>query len=96
VGILNRSLNLEEHETHAYVATLNETEASQAEKEIQTKLKTAETVIHLMLSMSSDAIMTETLALAGIMRVLCNNSLRAFQEMYQIYINVLMLLLELE
>jgi len=84
---LNRSLNLEEHETHAYVATLNETEASQAEKEIQTKLKTAETVIHLMLSMSSDAIMTETLALAGIMRVLCNNSLRAFQEMYQIYIN---------
>jgi hypothetical protein len=89
VEILNQSLHLEENETSVAIAALNsETESAKVSQIVRNKQKTAELVIHLMLSMSADPIMTETLALAGIMRVLSNNTLRAFHEMHVTYANV--------
>jgi folate-dependent phosphoribosylglycinamide formyltransferase PurN len=91
VEILHRSLHLEENETSTAIASLSEADSAQVVQTVRNKQKTAELVLHLMLSMSADPIMTETLALAGVMRVLSNNTLRAFQEMHLTYANVLSL-----
>jgi len=88
VEILNQSLHLEEYETSAANSTLSETDSARVIQTVRDKQKTAELVLHLMLSMSADPVMTETLALAGVMRVLSNNTLRAFQEMHLTYANV--------
>ncbi len=56
--------------------------------EARVKLKTADIILHLLLSMSTDAVMSEELAVAGIMNTLSNNSLQAFQLMHRVYTSV--------
>lgn len=91
VAILHRSFKATDVTYATEEASVESVEPSGAVPVIQPKrtpLKTAELVVHLMLSISSDPVMAEALALAGVMRVMTNNSLLAFREMQPIYVDV--------
>ncbi len=57
-------------------------------EEAREKIKSADIILHVLLSMSTDAVMSEELAVAGIMNILNNSSLQAFQLVHRVYTSV--------